>query len=79
MLENLQNQIWLFRRKTYSLSSSVAPDAHDAIVSALEDGDRGKAEEIMREHISTVRKKLLEHLSERAAKKPAETPVEQSA
>src|SRR3984885_7767943 len=35
VLENIQNQIWLFRRKTYNLSSSAAPDAHDALLDAL--------------------------------------------
>src|SRR5690349_12960913 len=29
VLENIQNQIWLQRRKTYDLSSSTAPDAHE--------------------------------------------------
>jgi DNA-binding GntR family transcriptional regulator len=78
VLENLQNQIWLFRRKTYTLSSSSAPDAHEAIVAALEDGDRTKAENIMREHISSVRQRLLEHLSERGEKKPDLSLAEQS-
>ena len=71
VLENIQNQIWLFRRKTYNLSSSSAPDAHDALVEALEKGDRAAAEQTMREHISGVRKKLLEHLAQ-AAKPAAE-------
>jgi DNA-binding GntR family transcriptional regulator len=62
-LENIQNQIWLFRRKTYSLSSTTAPDAHDALVDALEKDDRGAAESAMSHHISSVRKALLEHLA----------------
>jgi DNA-binding GntR family transcriptional regulator len=64
VLENIQNQIWLFRRKTYDLSSSAAPDAHDALVDALERSDRGEAEKAMSRHISTVRKRLLEHLAQ---------------
>jgi DNA-binding GntR family transcriptional regulator len=63
VLENIQNQIWLFRRKTYNLSSSLAPDAHDGLIDALEKGDRTEAESVMRRHISSVRKKLLEHLA----------------
>jgi DNA-binding GntR family transcriptional regulator len=63
VLENIQNQIWLFRRKTYNLSSTSAPDAHDALIDALEKGDRTEAETAMRHHISSVRKKLLDHLS----------------
>jgi hypothetical protein len=31
----VQNQIWIFRRKTYDLSSSTAPDFHETIVAAL--------------------------------------------
>jgi DNA-binding GntR family transcriptional regulator len=62
ILENVQNQIWIFRRKTYDLSSSSAPDHHDAIVSALEKGDRAAAEQAMSEHISSVRRKLVEFL-----------------
>jgi len=34
VLDNVQSQIWLCRRKTYSLSSSTAPDAHLAILDA---------------------------------------------
>lgn len=76
VLENIQNQIWLFRRKTYDLSSSAAPDAHDALLDALEkagveNGDRTDAENAMSRHISTVRKKLLEHLAQAEAEKPA--------
>src|SRR5215472_5618738 len=51
VLENIQNQIWLSRRSTYDLSSSTAPDYHEAIVEALGDNLRGKAEEAMRDHI----------------------------
>jgi DNA-binding GntR family transcriptional regulator len=71
VLENIQNQIWLFRRKTYDLSSSAAPDAHDALIEALEKRDVAEAESVMRRHISGVRKKLLEHLAQAEAEKPA--------
>lgn len=79
VLENIQNQIWLFRRKTYDLSSTSAPDAHDALVNALEKaletGDRSEAEQVMRRHISSVRKKLLDHL---ARAKSEEAPAEKA-
>ena len=65
VLENIQNQIWLARRKTYDLSSSTAPPAHEAIVAALESNDRDKAEAMMRKHIRTVRERLIEFLEER--------------
>jgi DNA-binding GntR family transcriptional regulator len=75
MMENLQNRIWIFRRNTYDLSSSGAPDAHDALVSALEKEDRAEAQETIREHISTVRKKLIEYLNDRDEKKPGRGPA----
>jgi DNA-binding GntR family transcriptional regulator len=62
VLSNLQSQIWLCRRKTYSLSSSTAPDAHEAILRALEGGDRRAAQKAMRDHIALVRQRLLEFL-----------------
>jgi len=71
VLENIQNQIWLFRRKTYDLSSSGAPDAHDAVIDALEKGDRPAAEAAMSRHISEVRNRLLEHLTQAEEQKPA--------
>jgi len=64
VLGNIQNQIWLSRRKTYDLSSSTAPDYHDAIVKALEEGDADAAERLMREHIRTVRSRLLQFLED---------------
>jgi DNA-binding GntR family transcriptional regulator len=71
VLENIQNQIWLSRRKTYDLSSSTAPGHHEAIVTALEHKDRDKAEAIMREHIQNVRTRLVEFLESRRAEKLA--------
>jgi DNA-binding GntR family transcriptional regulator len=62
VLENVQNQIWLSRRNTYDLSSSTAPDYHEAIVEALEANRRDKAEAVMRDHIQNVKRRLLEFL-----------------
>jgi DNA-binding GntR family transcriptional regulator len=61
-LKNIQNQLWLCRRKTYHLSSSTAPSAHKAILDALERGNRKAAQSAMRSHISLVRKRLLESM-----------------
>jgi DNA-binding GntR family transcriptional regulator len=72
VLENIQNQIWLFRRKTYVLSSTTAPDAHDALVDALEKDDRAAAEKVMSRHISGVRKTLLEYLAKELGKPGSE-------
>ena len=65
VLENIQNQIWLSRRKAYDLSSSSAPDHHEAIVEALDAGDRARAEAAMRKHIQNVRGRLIEFLESR--------------
>jgi DNA-binding GntR family transcriptional regulator len=62
VLGNIQNQIWLFRCQTYDLSSSSAPKAHKAILKAIRDGDSKQAKAAMREHISLVRSRLLNHL-----------------
>jgi DNA-binding GntR family transcriptional regulator len=59
VLINIQNQIWMCRRKTYDLSSSTAPDAHQAILEALENGNRKQAQAAMRSHISLVRQRLI--------------------
>jgi DNA-binding GntR family transcriptional regulator len=62
VLQNIQNQIWLCRCKTYDLSSSSAPDAHRAILEALKENDRTKAQDVMRNHISHVRRRLIDFL-----------------
>jgi DNA-binding GntR family transcriptional regulator len=64
VLENIQNQIWLSRRKTYDLSSSTAPDFHEGILRALEEKDRDAAERLMREHIQTVQQRLVRFLKD---------------
>jgi DNA-binding GntR family transcriptional regulator len=61
-LENVHSQIWLCRRKTYDLTASTAPDAHGAIISALEEGNRKEAQAAMRRHIDLVRRRLIEYL-----------------
>lgn len=67
ILGTIQNQIWLFRTQTYSLSSGTAPDAHRTIVEALRCSDHLAAEEAIRSHIRLVRDRLLLHLREQAA------------
>lgn len=62
-LENIQQQVWLFRRKTYDFSRSRAVTVHTAIVKALAKGDKAAAERLMREHIAHVRDKLVSHLA----------------
>ncbi len=62
VLENIQNQIWLFRCQTYSLSGSSAPKAHAAILRALEEGNHDEAVIAMNGHISHVREHLIDFL-----------------
>jgi DNA-binding GntR family transcriptional regulator len=62
VLKNIQDQIWLCRCKTYSLSSSTASDAHLAILKAFEDNDRKGAQAAMRNHIQHVRDRLIDFL-----------------
>jgi DNA-binding GntR family transcriptional regulator len=59
VLANIQNQIWLYRRKTYDLSSSSAPDAHRAILQAFEKSDRKAAQAAMHSHVKLVRERLI--------------------
>ncbi len=66
-LTNIQNQLWLCRRKTYDLSATTAPRAHKAILDALERGDRKAAQKAMQGHISLVRKRLLAFMHPRHA------------
>jgi DNA-binding GntR family transcriptional regulator len=63
ILENIQNQIWLFRCQTYELSSSSAPEAHRAILEAFANGDIQEAQLAMRQHIGHVRTRLIDFLN----------------
>ncbi|MFN3324361.1 MAG: GntR family transcriptional regulator [Bryobacteraceae bacterium] len=54
-LENLQHQIWLSRRKSYEVARDNPLTFHESIVGALEEGDREKAEGVMRAHIRAAR------------------------
>ena len=65
VLDNVQSQIWLCRRKTYSLSSSTAPDAHLAILDALQKGNRKEAQAAMHGHIALVRQRLIAFMDEK--------------
>jgi DNA-binding GntR family transcriptional regulator len=58
-LANVQNQIWLCRCKTYNLSSSRAPQAHQSIVDALKQGNRALAKKCMGDQIDYVRQQLI--------------------
>lgn len=70
VLENLQCQVWLFRRKTFAPSTTTAVENHSAIVESLARGDKERAERFMGEHISEVREKLIQYLSENSSEAP---------
>jgi DNA-binding GntR family transcriptional regulator len=61
-LERLKNIIWLFRRNNYDVLSSAALDGHQLILDALEVGDREQAQGAMRQHISRVRRTLVNQM-----------------
>jgi DNA-binding GntR family transcriptional regulator len=75
VLQNVQNRIWLSRRKTYDLSSSEAPDFHQAIVDALRQNDREEAQSAMRRHIGNVRQRLLAFLANQRNGQPSVATV----
>jgi DNA-binding GntR family transcriptional regulator len=62
VLANIQSQIWLCRRKTYVLSASTSPDAHKAILEALESGNVEGAQAAMCSHVSLVRRRLIHYM-----------------
>ncbi|WP_213807132.1 GntR family transcriptional regulator [Granulicella sp. dw_53] len=66
ILANIQNQIWLFRCQTYDLSSSSAPLAHMAILTAFEERNKEQAVVAMQAHIGHVRGQLISFLRQSA-------------
>jgi DNA-binding GntR family transcriptional regulator len=74
-LENIQQQVWIFRRKTYDLSSSKAVVAHTRIVDALAAGDKSAARRIMRNHLTGVCGRLVEYVKSQAPAESAATPA----
>jgi DNA-binding FadR family transcriptional regulator len=75
VLQNVHDQIWLCRCKTYQLSSTTSYEAHQAVFQALLKGDRKKAQAAMRDHISHVRKSLIAFL-EASSAKPRRNSIE---
>lgn len=65
VLANIQNQVWLCRRKTFDLSASTSPSAHKAILDALEKGSRKEAQSAMSSHISLVRQRLIHFMQQK--------------
>jgi DNA-binding GntR family transcriptional regulator len=63
VLENVQQKSLLCRSKSYELSATTAPVAHQRIYLALKSGDKQEAQVAMREHILFVRDRLLGSLS----------------
>jgi len=67
VLSNIQNQLWLCRRRTFALTSSTAPEAHLTILEALANEDREAASQAMHQHLTLVRERLIHFMKEQAA------------
>lgn len=63
VLANLQNQLVMFRDRTYDITSSPALKAHLELCAALAGGDRERALELMREHIANTRDRLVQDVT----------------
>jgi DNA-binding GntR family transcriptional regulator len=65
LLEPLYAQLMRFRTQTLSLPhrAKEAEEGHVAIYEALKSRDADKAERVMREHIESARRTLLDHLA----------------
>jgi DNA-binding GntR family transcriptional regulator len=79
ILENMHNQMLILRRMTSALTSHIAVKQHHKILQALEKGRKDVAENLMVQHIRTVRKRLIEHLKEQAAHQPPTSGDESAA
>jgi DNA-binding GntR family transcriptional regulator len=66
---DLNSEVWIFRRRTYSIPESTGVEYHAAILRALENGDRQEAQRFMQEHLSVVRDRLIAHLESEGAKR----------
>jgi DNA-binding GntR family transcriptional regulator len=74
-LENIQQQVWIFRRKTYDLSRSKAVVAHTRIVDALAAGNKSAARRIMRNHMTSVCGRLVAFVKSPATAERATSPA----
>jgi DNA-binding GntR family transcriptional regulator len=63
VLEQMHSQMLILRYRTFELSSRTSVMDHRSILNALEKGRQEVAVKLMRDHIRTVRKKLLAHLT----------------
>jgi DNA-binding GntR family transcriptional regulator len=66
VLVNIQSQLCPCRIKTFDLSSSTAPGAHQVILEALERNNRKEAQIAMRNHIALVRERLIAFMENRS-------------
>ena len=65
ILENMRNQMFIVRARTFELSSHTSVKEHLHILEALEQGKRDVAANLMVEHIRAVRTQLVNYLHER--------------
>jgi len=67
ILENMHNQMLVLRCRTFDLTSHSSIQQHTAIMNALDKNQRGIAEQLMAEHIRTVRARLVDQLTKQNA------------
>jgi DNA-binding GntR family transcriptional regulator len=67
ILQNMQNQMLVLRCRTFELTSHSSIHQHTAILNALHKNQRGIAEQLMTEHIRTVRARLIDQLTKQSA------------
>ena len=63
ILENMHNQMLILRSRTFELTSHSSIQQHLAVLNALSKRQVETAEQMMAEHIRTVRARLLEQLT----------------
>lgn len=79
VLEQMHSQMLILRYRTFELSSRTSVTQHRSILNALEKGRQEIAAKLMRDHIRTVRKKLLAHLTKTDGSAVAAASVDRSA
>jgi DNA-binding GntR family transcriptional regulator len=65
LMDNVQQKSLLCRMVTFDLSALSTPASHEHIYMALRDGDRQRAQSLMRDHILYVRDVLLASMNQR--------------
>ncbi|HUX09933.1 MAG TPA: GntR family transcriptional regulator [Terriglobia bacterium] len=79
ILENMHNQMLVLRSRTFELTSHSSIQQHLAVLNALSKRQVETAEQMMAEHIRTVRARLLEQLTKQNKQGPSNSRLGQGA